>query len=216
MNRLMLVAIITAAAVSGFSREAEMFGTPEGDWSIEGGRLVQENSGAPRAKAWMQILQEGSVVYEFTMSYEGGAEDGHGGVGIHILANSIPQGDSWGMGDSWLLWLNYDEAPTAPGVPRGLSAQLYKSQSDTTMEIVETVSLRSLEPFLADVLDSEIPIKLTFLADRGEVFITDPLGTGDGWYVELPGSAGKSGRYAAIRTNGMRVSFSTPSLDFEG
>ena len=214
MNRLMLVAIAAAAAVSGFSREHDMFGTPEGNWSIEAGRLVQENSGAPRAKVWMRVPQQGSVVYEFRMRYEGGAEDGHGGVGIHILANSIPKGASWGMGDSWLLWLNYDKAPTAPGVPRGLSAQLYRSESDIAMEIVKTVSLRSLEPVLADVLDSEIPIKLTFLADKGQVFITDPLGTGDGWYVELPGSAGKSGRYAAIRTNGMRVSFTTPSLNF--
>lgn len=217
MNKVILtVMMITFAAAAAFAQEGEMFGTPEGDWSIRGGRLTQENSGAPRAKVWMRVPQEGSVVYEFTMRYEGGAEDGHGGAGIHILADAIPPGISWGMGDSWLLWLNYDEAPSAPGVPRGLSAQLYRSESDISMEIVKSVSLESLEPALADMLDSDIPIKLTFLADRGEVFITDPLGTGDGWYVELPGSAGMSGRYAAVRTNGVRVSFTTPSLDLQG
>ena len=117
---LVLIAVIVLAAGMVYADSHLSFGTPEGQWNLVGGRLFQQDEGAPRAKAWMAIPQNGSMIYEFTMRYEGGGEDGHGGVGIQFLADSVPTGKSWGFGDSWLLWLNYDENPTAAGVPRGL------------------------------------------------------------------------------------------------
>ena len=210
---IILIAIIAMTAVMVFADGHMSFGALEGDWSAEGRRLFQKDAGAPRAKAWVAIPQSGSMIYEFTIRYEGGAEDGHGGVGIHILADSIFRGKSWGMGDSWLLWLNYDVAPYTDGVPPGLSAQVYKSRSNSSMEIIKTVSLRSFELMLLNNLDSDIPMKLTFLADRGRIMIADPRGESDGWYLDLPGAAGEGGRYVAVRTNGVKVSFTSPEVD---
>jgi len=209
---LVLIAVITMAAGMVCADGHGFFGTPEGQWNLVGGRLFQQDDGAPRAKAWMAIPQNGSMVYEFTMRYEGGANDGHGGAGIHILADSVTDGKSWGLGDSWLLWINYDVNPAASGVPRGLSAQVYKSTDNKSMEIVKTISLAPWESLAAANLAYDIPVKLTFLADRGRVVIGDPRGETAGWYVDLPGARGDSGRYVAVRTNGVAVSFTSPDV----
>lgn len=210
---LVLIAVIVLAAGMVYADGFGFFGTPEGQWNLVGGRLFQKDDGAPRAKAWMAIPQNGSMVYEFTMRYEGGGEDGHGGVGIHILGDPAPKGKSWGFSDSWMLWLNYDVNPTAAGVPRGLSAQLYKSESNKDMEIVKSISLTSYEPAFADAIAMDIPVKLTFLANRGRLIIADPTGASAGWYLDLPGSRGADGRYVAVRTNGAAVSFTSPDVD---
>lgn len=188
------------------------FGAPEGDWAIRGGRLYQRDAEAPRAKAWIEVPQNGAMIYEFTFRYEGGAEDGHGGVGLHILSDSSFEGKAWGMGDSWLLWLNYDVSPTAPGIPRGLSAQLYKSTSDSDMGLVQSISLRAIESAAIQYLQSEIPIKLTYLADRGRILVADPRGKTAGWYVDLPSGSNDTGQYAAVRTNGVKMSFTSPDV----
>ena len=209
---LVLFTVIVMAAGMACADGHGFFGTPEGQWNLVGNRLFQKDEGAPRAKAWMPLPQDGSMIYEFTMRYEGGGEDGHGGVGIHILSDSVPRGKSWGMGDSWLLWLNYDEDPSAPGVPTGLSAQVYKSDTNSKMEIVDSVSLRYAEPLLMANLSYDIPIKLTYLSERGRVLIADPSGRTAGWYVDLSGSAGADADYVAVRTNGVSVSFTSPDV----
>ena len=54
----------------------------------EASDLVVVSPDAGRAKAWIMVPQTGPTIYEFTMRYEGGGEDGHGGAGIHILADA--------------------------------------------------------------------------------------------------------------------------------
>ena len=183
---------------------------PEGNWSLERGiRLYQNAVDAPRAKLWLNVPQQGSMIYEFTMRYEGGAEDGHGGVGLHILADTAPTGKSWGMGHSWMLWLNYDKNPTAPGIPEGLSAQIYQSTSNEDMEIIQSISLKRIESIAARYLNTDVPVKLTYAAEEGRIYIADPRGITLGWYVDLPNGRNITGNYVAIRTNGVKASFTS-------
>ncbi|MCK5735404.1 MAG: hypothetical protein KAH21_02955 [Spirochaetaceae bacterium] len=210
---IVLIVVIILAAGMVYADGHGYFGSPEGQWNLVGGRLFQKDAEAPRAKAWMAIPQNGSMVYEFTVRYEGGGEDGHGGVGIHILGDSAPSGKSWGLGDSWMLWLNYDVNSSTTGVPRGLSAQVYKSDSNKKMEVVKSIALNSYVSLLSANLDVDIPVKLTFLADRGRVIIADPTGASAGWYVDLPGSRGDSGNYVSVRTNSVGASFTSPDVN---
>ncbi len=210
---LILIAVIAMTAGMVFADNHGLVGTPEGDWSFSGNRYYQNDEEAPRAKAWLAVPQNGSMVYEFTMRYEGGGADGHGGVGLHILGDSATGDKSWGFGESWMLWLNYDLNPSAAMVPRGVSAQVYKSSSNTKMEIVKSISLAPYAAILSDNLYTDIPMKLTFLADRGRVIIADPTGMTAGWYVDLPGARGDRGMYVAARTNGVAVSFTSPDVN---
>ncbi len=210
---ILIVALITVMTGMVFADSHSMFGAPEGDWSIRGDRLYQHDVDAPRAKAWVVAPQNDSMIYEFAMRYEGGLDDGHGGVGIHLLSDTPSEGRSWGMGDSWLLWLNYDVASTQPDIPRGLSAQLYKSTSDSDMELVESVSLSSIETIAAQYVNSIIPVKLTYLPESGRVLIADPRGKSAGWYITLPDGRYETGQYVAVRTNGIRMSFSSPDIE---
>ena len=210
---IVLIAVIALTAGMVFADSHGFFGTPEGQWSMSGTRLYQNDTTAPRAKAWLAIPQNGSMVYEFTIRYEGGGEDGHGGVGIHILGDKAPAGKSWGFGNSWLLWLNYDVNATAKGVPKGLSAEVYKSTSNSKMEVVKSIDLNPFIGLLSANLDVDIPVKLTFLANKGRVIIADPTGVTAGWYVDLPGSKGASGNYVAVRTNSVAVSFTSPDVN---
>jgi hypothetical protein len=210
---LILIAVIVMTAGMVFADSHGLFGTPEGNWSMTGGRLYQRDAKAPRAKAWVTAPQNGSMVYEFTMRYEGGGEDGHGGVGLHILADKTATGKSWGLGDSWLLWLNYDENPVSRQIPRGVSAQVYKSTDNSKMDLVTSVSLAPYAALLAANLYVDIPMKLTFQADRGRIIIADPTGATAGWYVDLPGARGDKGMYVAVRTNGVSASFTSPDVN---
>ncbi len=189
------------------------FGSPEGDWGVRNKGLFQKDADAPRAKTWVRVFQDGSMNYEFIMKYEGGAEDGHGGVGIHILSDTMPVGKSWGMGDSWLLWLNYDTSPISSDIPEGLSAQVYKSSSDSDMELIDSISLRDIEPLAVRYLYSEIPVKLTYVASLGRILIADPRGKTAGWYIDLPGGQNETGQYVAVRTNGVRISFTAQDVE---
>ncbi len=188
-------------------------GSPEGDWGMRNRGISQKDADAPRAKTWVRVFQDGSMNYEFTMKYEGGAEDGHGGVGIHILSDTMPVGKSWGMGDSWLLWLNYDISPISSDIPEGLSAQVYKSSSDSDMELIDSISLKSIESLAAPYLYSEIPVRLTYAANLGRILIADPRGKTAGWYIDLPGGRNDTGQYVAVRTNGVRMSFTAQDVE---
>jgi hypothetical protein len=210
---LILIAVIAMTAGMVFADSHGLFGTPEGKWTISKGRVYQTDMTAPRAKAWLKVPQKGSMIYEFTMRYEGGGSDGHGGVGLHILGDSVPAGKSWGMGDSWLLWLNYDVNPKNPMIPKGVSAQVYKSTSNGKMEIVKSISLAPYASILQANLRTDIPMKLTFLADKGRVLIADPTGRTSGWYVDLPGAKMDKGMYVAARTNGVAVSFTSKDIN---
>ena len=209
---LVLIAVLLTAAGLLFADGHGFYGTPEGEWKLMGGRLYQQDEDAGRAKAWIMVPQNGPMIYEFTMRYEGGGEDGHGGAGIHILADAKTDGKSWGFSDSWLLWINYDVDPADSDHVRGLSAVAYKSSSNKAMDMVASVNLNAYADLFMDNLYADIPVKLTFYPSRGRLTIADPRGETEGWYVDLPGAAGSTGSYVAVRTNGCEVSFTSPDV----
>ena len=210
---LVLIAVITMAAGLVFADDQEFYGFPEGDWTLRGARLYQTDQDAPRAKAWLRVPQTGAMIYEFTMRYQGGGEDGHGGAGIHILSDSRTDGKAWGFGESWLLWLNYDRSPKADGIPSGLSAILYRSSSDTEMTVVKAYDLNAYSDVFMDYLSYDIPVKLTVYPDQGRIIIADPRGESAGWYINAPRIRGADGSYVAVRTNGAAVSFTSPDVN---
>ena len=209
-NRMALtltVLALTTFAQTVWASGSGDLGMLEGDWEYRGNRLSQKDPDAPRAKAWVRYPQNGITLYEFSVRFDDGLQDGHGGFGIHILADSVPDGPSWGAGKSWLLWLNYDEAPEVPGIPPGLSLQLYESTGDILMRIVESVSLDAFMAAVPSLQNTEIPICLEFRPENGRLIITDPANQGPGWYLDLPGAAGAAGSYIVLRSNGAAVSF---------
>jgi hypothetical protein len=180
-----------------------------GSWSIVGDRVYQNDETEALAKANLKIPQSGAMLYEFDVRYEGGAEDGHGGLGIHIFADQTIKRPSWGVGKSWLLWLNYDEHPKDSKIPVGLSGQVYRSISNTTMELVYNVDLNNYDSFLNDDFLSEpVHFKIYANGNTGEVRIYDPTEedkyygfTIDEKYLPLKGD------WVAVRTNRAKFSF---------
>ncbi len=209
---LILITVIIMTAGMVFADGHGFYGSPEGDWTLRGARLTQTDEGATRAKAWLSVPQKTAMVYEFTMRYEGGGEDGHGGAGLHIVADNKTDGKSWGFSDSWLLWINYDMQVSRSNDFRGLNAMVYKSDSNKVMDVVASVNLDAYAGLLMDNLDVDIPVKLTFYPANGRVEIADPRGETAGWYVDIPGAAGATGSYVAVRTNGVAVSFTSPDV----
>jgi hypothetical protein len=182
-----------------------------GDWRFVGPRLLQDDAGARLAKVNLNVPQEGEVYYEFNVRYEGGAEDGHGGFGIHILGDSRLDYPSWGSGKSYLLWLNYDERPISSDIPTGLSAQVYRSDSHSRMTLLYSRDLNEYLTFLdEDALSEDVPFRISANGNTGEVRVYDPTEDLESVYYvfnidrsELP----VKGNWIALRSNGMKVSF---------
>jgi hypothetical protein len=151
------------------------------------------------------------MLYEFNVRYEGGIEDGHGGVGIHIFGDSRIDNPSWGSGKSYLLWLNYDEHPINSDIPVGLSAQIYRSISHSEMTLLYSMDLNDYLVYLDDeTLSESIPFRIVANGNTGEVRIYDP--TEDLVSVYFVFNVDKSelpikGDWSALRTNGVKVSF---------
>jgi hypothetical protein len=181
-----------------------------GRWSIIGGRLYQNDENARLAKVNIPIPQNSPVIaYEFDARYEGGAEDGHGGFGLHIFADSSFNRESWGAGQSYLLWLNYDEKPLDRRIQPGLSAQIYRSVSNTQMELIDSFDLNGYADFLtSENLSAPVHFKIVVDSNNGEVHVYDPVDDNyyyvfnlDGRYLPLKGN------WVVLRTNGMKMSF---------
>ncbi|MDR1105282.1 MAG: hypothetical protein LBL44_02895 [Treponema sp.] len=184
-----------------------------GDWSISGSRVYQNDARARLAKVNIRLPQSGFMVYEFDARYESGAEDGHGGFGLHVFADSVINAPSWGTGNSYLLWLNYDENPVSRSIPRGLSAQVYRSHTNTWMDLVTSIDLNSYAPLLTqENLSSPVPFRIAVDSATGEVRVYDPADAAGGYYFfyidrkDIP----LKGNWAALRTNGIRLSFAIP------
>jgi len=182
-----------------------------GSWSFVGLRLYQNDAKAGLAKVNFKVPQSGIMLYEFNVRYEGGAEDGHGGVGIHIFMDNAFNSVSWGAGKSWLLWLNYDEKPLSKDIPAGLSAQIYRSISNSRMDLIQSIPLASYERFLTDEnLAYPITFRIIANGDTGEIRVYDPTDPNNRTYFyffidkkDLP----LKGGYVALRTNGIKLSF---------
>ncbi|MDR1318945.1 MAG: hypothetical protein LBJ90_04905 [Treponema sp.] len=211
MKRVVLVLFLFGVAAALFAQvQLPEYHFASGNWAITGQRLYQNDAKAGLAKVNIQAPQNGAIVYEFDARYENGAEDGHGGFGLHIFEDTAYNGASWGAGKSYLLWLNYDENPINKNIPQGLSAQLYRSQTNSQMDLVENYDLNRYVNFLTDEsLAYPVHFKIIADGDSGEVRVYDPTEDGSVYYVlyidrkDLP----LKGNWVSLRTNGMRMSF---------
>jgi hypothetical protein len=212
MKRVVVFLLVFGVAASLFA-QAQL---PEhrfasGNWVISGQRLYQNDTKARLAKVNIRAPQNGPMLYEFDARYESGAEDGHGGFGVHVFANAVYDGPSWGSGVSYLLWLNYDENPVNKNIPRGLSAQIYRSYTNSRMDLVQSVDLNQYASLLTeDNLSEPVPFTIQVDGATGEARVydpTDPSGTAYYYFYIDKKDLPLKGEWVALRTNGMALSF---------
>jgi hypothetical protein len=212
MKRVVLFLVVVGMASMLYAQnQIPAYRFASGNWRLAGERMYQNDANARLAKVNFTVPQNGPMIYEFNARYESGAEDGQGGFGIHIFADSVIDRASWGTGNSYLLWLNYDENPVTQGIPRGLSAQVYRSYTHSWMELVESIDLNEYAYLLTDEnLSAPVPVKMWVNGNSGEVRISDPRDPDllDYFYFYLDAKdIPLKGDYVALRTNGMNLSF---------
>jgi hypothetical protein len=218
MKKLLFWTLVFAVVTGLSAQNVSVREVPEieyarnaGNWHFIGPRLLQDDGQARLAKVNLNVHQEDEMLYEFNVRYEGGAEDGHGGFGIHIFADSRLDSPSWGSGKSYLLWLNYDEHPINSDIPVGLSAQVYRSASHSEMTLLHSMDLNDYLVYLDDeTLNEEVPFRILVNGITGEVRVYDPTEDLESVYFvfniakdELP----LKGDWIALRSNGAKVSF---------
>ena len=211
MKRFLIFLALICAATTLFAQVA----LPEhqfasGRWGFVGTRLYQNDVHSGLAKFNLRVPQRGAMIYEFTARYEDGMQDGHGGFGIHVFMDTAYNGRSWGAGNSYLLWLNYDKNATGR-VHKGFSAQVYRSRSNSVMDLVTSYDLNQYVPYItwADVMQP-VNIRIYVNGDTGEVRVYDPSDPTFSYYWfffldrrDLP----LRGDWIALRTNGVSLSF---------
>jgi hypothetical protein len=212
MKRLVFFLLILGIAMSLFGQQVPEYRFAAGSWGFTGPRLFQNDARAPLAKVNFRVPQSGPMLYEFNARYESGAEDGHGGFGVHLFVDAAYNAASWGAGKSYLLWLNYDETPLRnSGIPAGLSAQVYRSNSNSNMNLVDSVDLNEFIYLLTNEnLAQPVPVKIWMDGSTGEVRVYDPTDPALDYYYyfyvdskDVP----LRGDWVALRTNGMKLSF---------
>jgi hypothetical protein len=206
-----LVAISLTSLAYAQSDSIPDYEAASGKWEPSENRLYQNDEGARLAKINISVPQSGATVYEFNTRYESGAEDGHGGFGLHVFGDKAFNSASWGSGKSYLLWLNYDENPISSQIPGGLSAQIYRSSTNSRMELVESISLNEYASLLTDEnLASPVPFRIIVDGSTGEVRVYDPtdpnLESYRYFYIDRE-DIPLNGNWVALRTNGIRLSF---------
>jgi hypothetical protein len=209
-----LVFFLMAAGMASFlyaQTQTPEYQAASGSWNFAGQRIYQNDAQARLAKLNLRVPQKGPMVYEFNARYEAGAEDGHGGFGLHIFGDAALNRASWGSGVSYLLWLNYDENPISRNIPRGLSAQVYRSYTNSRMELVESIDLNEYADLLTtENLAGPVPFKILANGNTGEVRVYDPTdpSLGDYYYFYVDKKdVPLQGNWAALRTNGIKLSF---------
>jgi hypothetical protein len=209
MKKYLVLMIIVAMATTVFAQpKLPEYQPAAGKWMLTADRLYQNDAAERLAKINIRIPQVGKMVYPFNARYEGGAEDGHGGFGIHLFADTAHPGRSWGSGKSYLLWINYDLKPVSKDIPKGFSAQVYRSDSHSKMTLVQSVDLNRFAYLLTPaVLANPIPIKIWVDSATGEVRFYDPTQANYYYRLDLGKDFPKIGQWVAVRTNGMKVSF---------
>jgi len=213
MKKLVIFLLLLGLGVSLFAQSQLpwRYYRASGNWAFgAGGRLYQNETDARLAKLNIQVPQSGPMIYEFNVRYEDGIDDGHGGFGIHIFGEDIYHRASWGSGQSYLLWLNYDERPTIRGVPRGFSAQVYRSYSNARMDLIDSYDLNEFAHLLTyeNCAANTVPVKIWADGDTGEVRIFDPTDPALEDYISyyLP-QKNLRGNWVSLRTNGLKLSF---------
>lgn len=209
---VLLFGILSTAAFAekvvfqhGFSAGTEL-PKSHGSWMVKGGRLYQDDVIEPMAKINIGAAQSGLMQYEFDVRYEdGGFDDLKGGFGIHVFVDKAHDGVSWGNGNSFLLWLNYDENATYG--PSGFTGQVYKSTSPVEMELLGDFDLNMVLEYLSpEYMSYILKIRLKVDAKTGNVWIEDPTFPGYGYAFGLGGPLGE-GNFVSFRTNSLSLSF---------
>ncbi len=213
MKKFLVVLVLIGFVSPVFSQA----GLPEhyfasGNWALAGPRLYQNGAEAPLAKVNIQVPQSGAMVYAFNVRYESGAEDGHGGFGVHLFADNVHERASWGSGNSYLLWLNYDENPVSSDIPAGFSAQVYRSTSNSSMKLVESIDLNQYRFLITEEnLAQPVPVKIVMNGKTGEIRVYDPTDSSYYYYFYIDSrDVPMKGNWIALRTNGIRLSFGLP------
>ncbi|MDA3940623.1 MAG: hypothetical protein PF693_15155, partial [Spirochaetia bacterium] len=159
MKKIVLAIVVLSllSVVPLFSLSATDLNFAEGNWAVIGERLYQSNLKAGMARVDIPAPQAGIMSYNFNVRYQDGAEDMHAGFGVHLFVDNPAKGKAWGNGKSYLLWLNFDE--NAKEITKGLSAQIYKSVSNSKMELIADIDLNDYVYLLTeDVMDMVIPV----------------------------------------------------------
>jgi hypothetical protein len=209
MKRIFLYLVVFGIAAALYAQnQVPPYRIASGSWGFVGERLYQRDAKAPLAKVNFQVPQKGPMIYEFNVRYEGGAEDGHGGFGLHVFGDTSYNSASWGSGNSYLLWLNYDEKA---GSSNGLSAQVYRSYTNSRMELVESIDLNQYANLLtARNLADPVPFRITVNGNTGEVRVYDPTDPDltDYYYFNVSArDVPLDGNWVVLRTNGIQLSF---------
>ena len=212
MKRLVLFLLVLGVGVSLFAQmQLPEYHFASGSWRFQGDRLFQNDAKARLAKLNIRAPQSGPMIYEFNIRYEGGGEDYQGGFGIHVFTEDVYHRASWGSGQSYLLWLNYDENPITRGIPKGFSAQIYRSYTSSYMELVESFDLNEYAWVLTwENLAYACPVKIWIDGNTGEVRVYDPTDPAmeDYFYFYLDRSfLPLRGNWISVRTNGIAASF---------
>jgi hypothetical protein len=180
-----------------------------GDWRMMGERLVQMNTKAGMAQAYMRQPQSGIMQYEFDVRYIDGGMDRYAGFGVHIGIDKAHPTKSWGNGRSFLLWLTYD--PKAYD-GSGVFAQAYKSINSSTMNLMHParaymIPASRLQGIYVDHLrEYVLRVKIRVNYDTGWVKVWDPV-IPNYYYRFWLGSAIRGGNFISVRTNSLAVSF---------
>jgi hypothetical protein len=211
MKKILAVLALVGLAIPAFAQlSLPQYQFASGKWSFVGARLHQNDAKAPLAKVNFKVPQKGKFAFGFNALYEGGAEDGHGGFGVHLFADRVHPGTSWGNGNSYLLWLNYDENPKNPAIPKGFSAQIYRSTSHSRMRLVKSVDLNQYRGLLTpENLAAPLPIRIFADTATGEVRVYDPTDPTNYFYFYIDKKdVPMTGSWVSLRTNGLKMSFS--------
>ena len=212
MKRIFLFILVLGIGVSLFAQQLPEHHFASGNWSIVGDRLFQNDASARLAKVNARAPQSGPMIYEFNVRYEDGIQDGHGGFGLHIFVDNVLNKASWGSGASYLLWLNYDEKPITKDIPKGFSAQVYRSVNNSVMDLVESFDLNQYVDLLTyeNCAANVVPAKIWVDGNTGEVRVYDPTDPAleNYFYFYLPKKdLPLKGNWISLRTNGIKLSF---------
>lgn len=212
---VMCILLLTAGATlsfadttvlnTGFSSGMSEYGE-FGGWRVRSARLYQQDTQEHLAKINFEAPQSGLMEYNFNVRYEaGGLTDRMGGFGIQVFVDKAHNGKSWGNGDSYLLWLNYDENPSYGKA--GFRGQVYRSYGHSRMELLEGYDV-ALNPSVLtqENMSLNVPVKIQVDGDTGLVKVWDPSRPGTYVRFYLDKAPGK-GSYISLRTNSLAASF---------
>lgn len=206
-KRIFILTCFCLLAAAFLQAETPSILTGYGDWSVRDGKLYQSNPKAGMAKAAFPLSDAREMTLKFKVGYvEGGVEDAHGGFGVHLYVDEPTSKRAWGEGESYLLWLNYDGNPSKSDIPAGLSAQVYKSKNNYTMELLKSYDLNAYTKYITSK-DIILPLELKINRNSGRIEVTDPLNNNRYYYFTLPDTKPLNGKYGVLRTNGVALKF---------